>query len=452
MSDVNGLGNRRWAIVGGGMLGLCVANRLSQAGQSVTVFEAAPQIGGLAASYQEGPVRWDRFYHVISPRDEALMGLLDEIGLTDEVRWQTTRTAFFANGVHHPLNNALDYLRLPVLGPVPKARFTFNLLYAAYVARGPSLGGITLETWLRRWSGDKAFEALWLPLVRAKLGANYKLASAAFIQSVIKRFYGARKGGARTEQFGFVEGGYARILERFTERLEGAGVRLETGRAIQAVRSANDGTGQYVVELAPDAGSQGKTQPDAFDRVVVTSASPIAAKLLTQTLPQAECEQFEDFVYQGVVCPAILLKRSLTPAYLTYLVDPQTPFTAVIEMTGLIGADALDGNALVYLPRYVTQDDEYLGMSDETVRSHCFAALARLYPHFREDDVVACEIGRARYVLPVPTLHYERRLPPIATSLPGLFVLNSTQILNAGLAVNEAVELAQARVTELLAA
>lgn len=41
---------KQWGIVGGGLLGLTLAHRLAQAGEKVTVFEAAPELGGLASA------------------------------------------------------------------------------------------------------------------------------------------------------------------------------------------------------------------------------------------------------------------------------------------------------------------------------------------------------------------------------------------------------------------
>ncbi|HWC69399.1 MAG TPA: FAD-dependent oxidoreductase, partial [Acidimicrobiales bacterium] len=57
------------AVIGGGVLGLAVAARLRERGQEVTVFEAAPQLGGLAGAWQVGDVVWDRHYHVTLASD-----------------------------------------------------------------------------------------------------------------------------------------------------------------------------------------------------------------------------------------------------------------------------------------------------------------------------------------------------------------------------------------------
>ena len=428
----------RFGIVGGGMLGLAVAHRLRQAGQDVTLFEGAPQVGGLASAWSLGSVLWDRFYHVISPRDQSLMALLGELGLTDEVEWRTTQTAFYANGRHFPLNNAWDYLRLPVLGPIAKARFSLTILYAAYLANPSALERIGLEEWLRRWTGNRGFDRLWLPLVRAKLGDNYRIASASFIQSVIRRFYGAREGGARTERFGFVRGGYARVLERFCADLERRSVLVKTGEKVQKVSSAGS-----QVEVKTARGSE------QFDQVVMTCASPVVDHLC-DGMSVVQRNRHRALTYQGVICASLLVRRSLTPAYLTYLVDERIPFTAVIEMTGLVGKEALDGNALVYLPRYVTQDDEYLSLDDDEIRSRFLRALSLLYPAFDIDQVIDCRVARARYVLPVSTVDYRAGLPALDTGAPGLWVLNSALIVNASLSVNEAVELANRHVPDIL--
>ena len=48
-----------------------------------------------------------------------------------------------------------------------------------------------------------------------------------------------------------------------------------------------------------------------------------------------------------------------------------------------------------------------------------------------------------RRVFPIPTLGYSRRVPPMTTSVPGLHLVSSAQIVNGTLNVNETVELAE---------
>jgi hypothetical protein len=49
----------------------------------------------------------------------------------------------------------------------------------------------------------------------------------------------------------------------------------------------------------------------------------------------------------------------------------------------------------------------------------------------------------------VSTLGYSTRVPPTETSLPGIFTVNSSQILNGTLNVNETLQLAEAAMAAL---
>jgi hypothetical protein len=66
-----------------------------------------------------------------------------------------------------------------------------------------------------------------------------------------------------------------------------------------------------------------------------------------------------------------------------------------------------------------------------------------MYPHFKRSDILCFRISRVRYVLPISTIGYSDRLPPVSTSLPGLHILNSVHIVNGTLNVNETVQLAE---------
>ncbi|MBL8666704.1 MAG: NAD(P)-binding protein, partial [Rhodospirillales bacterium] len=169
---------KRWGVIGGGMLGLTLAHRLAQDGHEVTVLEGAPELGGLASAWQVGDVTWDRFYHVVMLSDRWLRGILGELGLDDGIDWKVTRAGFFTGNGLYQLNNAIDYLRFPALGLIDKFRLGLTILYMARIEDGRRLEAVPLEAWLTRLSGRRVFEHLWRPLLAAKLGENYKKASA----------------------------------------------------------------------------------------------------------------------------------------------------------------------------------------------------------------------------------------------------------------------------------
>lgn len=433
--------SQRWGIVGGGFLGMTLAHRLAQHGQDVTLFEAAPALGGLASAWNLGDVVWDRHYHVTLLSDTYLRALLTELGLETEMAWVETRTGFYTDGTLCSMSNTLEFLRFPPLSLLSKVRLGATIFYASRIRNWKKLETIPVTDWLRRWSGRATFEKIWLPLLRAKLGDNYTKASAAFIWAIIARMYAARRTGLKKEMFGYVPGGYARVLERFADRLTSERVRIELRQAATRIESTADGA--VAIEFA-----DGTRRP--FDQVVVTVAAPLAARLCPG-LSSDEQARLQGIQYQGVICASLLLKQPLANFYVTNITDRWVPFTAVIEMSALVDRAHFGGRALVYLPKYVTPDDPAFSLSDQEVQDIFLEALARMYPHFRRGDVDCFRVSRVKYVLAISTLNYSAGLPPMTTSLPGLHIVNSAHIVNGTLNVNETIQLAEKAVPRLLA-
>ncbi len=421
------------AVVGAGFLGLTLALRLSQAGHTVTIFESANEIGGLAAAWELGDVVWDKHYHVTLLSDSFTRRIVDELGLAGEFEWVETKTGFYTDGKLVSMSNTLEFLKFPPLGLIGKLRLGGTIFFASRVRDWKKLERISVEDWLTRLSGKATFEKMWRPLLRAKLGEAYKKTSAAFIWATIQRMYAARNSGLKKEMFGYVRGGYGRVLARFGEVLEsiGADVRLNSPVA----RVEKDADDRFTVISGADQKS------DRFDRVILTCPSSVAAKIVPQ-LGDAEKQKLSGIEYQGIVCASVLLKRSLSPFYVTNITD-DSPFTGIIEMSALVDKSEFGGNALVYLPKYVAPDDPMFGRSDAEIEEMFICGLEKMYPEFNRSDVVSFRISRVREVFPLPTLDYSANLPPIAASLPGLFILNSSQITNGTLNVNETVQLAE---------
>ena len=432
----------KWAIIGGGMLGLLLAHRFAQAGRQVQVIEAAPQLGGLASAWHLGAITWDRHYHVILPTDTVLCGVLAELGIERDIEWAKTRTGFYVDGQHYSMSNSWEFLTFPPLHLLDKARLVATILYASRVNAWQRLEGVLVEDWLRRWSGTRLTEKIWLPLLRAKLGENYRQTSAAFIWATIKRYYGARSsGGTKTEMFGCVAGGYARVLERFRDVLLAEEVEIQLGMPVQRVEA--DGLGGVRV-LLTDGTSQ------RFDQAILTVASPVAVRLCPG-LTDEEKRRHDQIAYMGIVCASLLLKQPLRGFYVTNICDTTVPFTGVIEMSALVNRAYFGGHTLVYLPKYVDAQDPALAWTDRDVQERFLPAFLKLYPHLTPQDVLSFQISREKYVMALPTLHYSRHLPPGSTSVPGIHIVNSAHIINGTLNVNETMQLAEREAVRLLA-
>ena len=485
------------AIVGSGFLGMTLALRLAESGAKVTIFESSDQIGGLASAWRIGDFEWDRHYHVTLGSDSFTRKLVEDLGLGSSFNWVETKTGFFSNGELYSMSDTMEFLRFPPLGLVGKLRLGATIFYASRFRDWKALEKIPVEQWLTKLSGKNTFDRIWKPLLKAKLGESYRQTSAAFIWATIQRMYAARNSGMKKEMFGYVSGGYANVLRRFSEALIEKGVDIRLNSKIEKIESTAEGhvcvsdaltdkksrseilrqnartTGdeakwadvRTAVSVAPGFSGMFLSEPsatvgtftdtrygrpvEAFDKVVLTCQSSAAARLLPQ-LKQDEKDRFENIHYQGIVCASVLLKYPLSKYYVTNITD-ESPFTGVIEMTALVDRREFGGNSLVYLPKYVAPNDELFGRSDDEIRTIFLDGLEKMYPHFRRKDVIAFQVSRVRQVFPLPVLDYSDSLPPMETSIDNVYVVNASHIVNGTLNVNETIQLADRFFNECLA-
>lgn len=435
---------KTWGIIGGGMLGMTLALRLSQKGHKVTIFESADKVGGLTSSWQMSDVdgnivEWDRFYHVILMSDLNTRKILKEIGLENDLRWVETKTGFYSDGKLYSMSNLIEFFKFPPINLIDKFRLGLTIFAASKIKNWQRLENIPVADWLEKWSGKRVFEKIWLPLLKAKLGDNYKNTSAAFIWSTIQRMYAARKSGLKKEMFGYVTGGYEKINNHFAKHLSETGIDIQYSSKVKNINKTTD----RKIEII----TQNSTY--IFDEVISTLSSRESVKI-AEGLTDAEKKQHNDIKYLGVICPSILLKNPISPYYVTNITDTWPPFTGIIEMSALIDKNEIKGNHLVYLPKYVNPDDELFNKSEEELRDLFLGSLYKMYPNLSEDDLNFWGISKARIVFALPTINYSKKVPKVTTSLDNYYIINSAQIINGTLNVNETIQVAESKLKEIL--
>jgi len=415
---------------------------------------------------------------------------MEELGLGDEFRWVETKTGFYTDGQLVSMSNTVEFLKFPPLSLFQKLRLGATIFAASRIKDWKKLETIRVEDWLIRLSGRKTFDKIWRPLLKAKLGEAYKDTSAAFIWATIQRMYAARRSGMKTELFGYVRGGYARVLERFGEVLLDNGVEIRLNAKVESVEKLAGGSirvatvearryadikptklkqepkyatfraaaavargfsGAFLAEPNVTAGRlvnfpRSKTT-ESFDRVILTCPSGIAADLVSD-LTNRERLDLKAIRYQGIVCASVLLRCSLSDFYVTNITD-EMPFTGVIEMTSLVDKKEFGHNALVYLPKYVASNDPIFEKSDGEIEQEFLDGLMHMFPRFKQSDLIEFKVSRVRQVFPIPVLNYSRDLPESRTSVDAVYIVNSSHIVNGTLNVNETVQLAERFVEEL---
>jgi len=432
--------NTDWGIIGGGIMGMTLALRLIEKGHKVTIYESSGVAGGLTSAWRMNDIVWDRFYHVILMSDLNTRKVLTEIGLENEINWVETKTGFYSDGKLYSMSNLIEFFKFPPLNLIDKFRLGFTIFVASKIRDWKAMEKIHVKDWLTKWSGKRVFDKIWLPLLKAKLGENYKDTSASFIWATIQRMYAARRSGLKREMFGYVNGGYETINKRFVSYLMNAGIEFKYNSTISSVQK----TSLNKLELTMTDHSKA-----THDKVISTLPSHISARLSAE-LNDDEIKKHLGIRYLGVICATLLLNQKISPYYVTNITENDTPFTGVIEMTALINPMQIKGYNLIYLPKYVNAYDSMFNESDEILKDSFLKNFLKMFPSVSNENILFCGISRAKNVFSLPTINYSENLPGIKTSVDNFFIINSAQIINGTLNVNETIQVAETKLAEIL--
>jgi len=411
-------------------MGMALAQRLASAGHHVTVIEHADQTGGLATWQDFGGFCWDRFYHVILPSDQKLIGFLRDLDMEQDLQWRRTYTGFFVDERLHSISSNMEFLKFPLLSFFSKIRLGFTMLYASRINSWERLESVTCEAWLRKVSGNENVEKLWKPLLLAKLGPSYSRVSAVFIWSYIKRMFSARDKSASAEHLGHVRGGYKSIFEKIEQLIKSKGGEVRLNEAVRSVNATSDG-------ISVETSLANHT----FDQVICTSPVNVLEKivdprLLTVSGKQVGASQVE---YLGVVCVVVVSKKPVTGFYVVNIADETIPFTGAIGMSNVVDTENTQGHHLTYLPRYLLSTDAEIEKPDSYFEETFVAGLTRMFPDFDPADIVSVHVHRALKVQPLQVLGYSALVPDVTTTDDRLHVLNTSQFVNATLNNNEVI-------------
>lgn len=411
-------------IVGGGFTGLAAAYEFAKAGVSVTVLEAENDIGGLAAAFEVGGERLDRFYHHWFTNDQAVMDLVRELGLESNLEINPTNTGVYYANRFFRLSTPWDLLNFSPLGFFDRLRLGVLALRARRVSDWRALEDKTAEQWLRDLGGESVYRVVWEPLLKGKFGPYAESISAVWFWNKLKLRGGSRGRGGE-ERLAYFRGGFVRLAEALAERIVALGGRIETGVRVERI------TPGWQVETSRGVFAAG--------RVIATPALPLIADLVRHWAAPDYVAQLEGITYIGNVCLVLELSQPLSSTYWLNVNDPSFPFVGVIEHTNFERAATYGGRHVVYLSKYLPHTDPLYSLDANAFLDYALPYLQRMFPHLRRESILAHHLWRARWSQPVVQRRYSALIPAEDGPQAGFHVCSMAQIYPEDRGTNYAI-------------
>jgi len=415
------------AIIGAGFGGMAAAYDLRQAGHEVVIYESANYVGGLASGFKEPHWEWsvEKFYHHWFQSDRSMLGLIEELGLMDNVIFPRPYTVLLHDGKWYPFDSILHALLFPGLGfGLDKIRFGFVGLYLRLTNDWKTLEQFTADEWMMKWAGKQVYEQMWRPLLIGKFGPFYKDVNMAWMWARIK---------ARTTRLGTFKGGFQKFADVFAEKLRGMGVEIRLEAQVKFIKRNQASVMQV------DAGGI----VDSFDKVLVTTSPSLMAKFCPD-LPENYLKGLLELKSMGAVVMVLSLKHQLSKEgyyWFNLPKDAGYPMLALVEHTNFVSKDHFGGDHIVYAGDYLEVGHEYFSMSDQELLERFTPAFKKFNPAFEKDWVKKIWVNKTNYAQPVPLVNHSKNIPAIQTPIEGLYFASMSQVYPWDRGTNFAVEI-----------
>ncbi len=444
----------RVGIIGGGFAGLTAAHELLKQGHQIALFERGESLGGQVVTFPVGGGRLECFYHHLFTSDTDIVGLIQELGLGDQLRWLPSQVGFLYDGRIYDFTTPFDLLRFRPISLLDRFRLGLVTLYLRRYKDWPKLERYTAREWIIKYVGRRNYEVVWEPLLRGKFGEHHDKVGMVWFWGKIYLRFASRKGSILSrELLGYPLGSFGPVVERLAARVGELGGALYPGTPVARIVIEQ---GRAVgVEVAPAAGQALGPPPGMkpatpgvhrFDKVIATVPSYVFRKL-APPLPEDYDRKLREVDYLGAMCVILELDRPLSHIYWLNIADRSIPFVGAIEQTNFVDPSHYGGAHLVYLSNYLAYKQELWTCPPEEVVRQYLPHLRKINPQFQESWIQRSHVFRVEAAQPIITANYRQRMPELRTPIPGLYLANTTQVYPEDRGTNYSVRLGK-RVVE----
>jgi len=408
-------------IIGGGITGLTAAYKLSRKGYTVVLFEGESSLGGSARTFSTNKYPLECFYHHIFSADHAIISLIKDLGLSDNLITVAPRTGLYYQDNLYPFTSPLDILRFSSLDIFSRARLGLVSAYLKYLSPWETLQDIGALEWCRQYFGQSVTKIVWEPLLSSKFGKYADQIIMSWLWARLKK---------RTFNLVYIKGSLKVLFDKLEERIRRQGGQVRLGTRVERVTREN----RYL-KVHGDFGEE------CFDRIISTIAPPILAKIV----------DFEDNEYQwrltgvkylSASTLVVKTKEMLTDYYWININDTSFPFLAMVEQGNLISPAYYGGYNYLYFGNYWPSDDLRFSWSAQETFKKYLPYIRKIRPDLKESLVEDVYKFDAPYAQPVVDRGYKDRLPGLITPWTGLAAGSIANIYPWDRGINYSVTLA----------
>ncbi len=355
-------------VVGGGITGLVAAYRLLQKKYPVTIVEKSDNLGGLLGGFKINGVNLEKAYHHIFKTDKEIISLIEELGLTDKLKWHESKTALYYDKTIYPFAGVMDLLKFKPLNLIDKLRLGLVKIYLEKENNWHKFENVLAYEWMKKWCGDRAYRVVWEPLLKGKFSDRYQDISMAWMWARIHtRGNSSEKG---KEYLGYMDGGFQLIIDELEKRIKKMEGRIEMKNEILDFTKLEE------------------------EYYKIISSAPL-----------------KGVDYLGAVTVVFSSKQSLSPYYWHNINNIKSPFLAFIQHTNLMGTKNYGGKNIYYMGTYLPQNHKYFTCKDSLIEKDFFEYLKKIFAEFNVKEIEEKFVFKFKYAQHIVIKNYKKQIP-----------------------------------------
>ena len=407
-------------ILGAGATGLSAAWDISKAGHQVTVYERDDFIGGHASTFEIEGTPIEKGYHHWFTNDHDILKLCEEIGIGNQIIWNSSKVGTFFNGKTYNFGTPVDLIRYKPLTIQNRIRLGLSALKIQKITDWTDIEHLTASEWLTHNVDGKVYESFWEPMLRGKFGEeHYQEIGMAWLWGKMNTRFTSRKNLFSREILGYPQGSFKKFFDVLAEKLTNNGTKIHLSHDITSIKKYQDG------KIGLRIGNTDNV--DKFDAVIASVPSHVFNRI-TEGIDRQYRNKLTSTKYMSAVLLILVLHSHLSDKYWLNIADRSIPFVGVVEHTNLVPTENYGNKHIVYVSNYLSRDSEYYQLNGSELLEAYLPHLQKINKNFGNQWISDFHHYKIDSAQPIMGKNYTYSLPKHGTGIENLYLANNTQV------------------------